>query len=231
MIQEININELTINPINPRKVYKEGVQKLQRSIMLFPKMLTEAKLIIIDEEKVVLSGNQRTKVLKDEILGKEPFAWKVVLQEDDRYQVMSENEREAIISFWENWCENPVIRVDVQTELSEEQKKELIVKENKEYGEFDYAKAEILFDEVVLVGFGVDAAVFYNPDEDPTVIGKVKGSRVKKIDMLSFGQYHAPVTKEEYDLLLESYEAYVDASGVDFGFIKTIIKKMQKWNT
>ena len=148
MIKEVNINDLKINPINPRKISSDRLKTLQRSIMLFPKMLMEAKLIIVDEDNIALSGNQRIKVLKEEILAKDTFFWKVVLQEDDRYQSMSESEREQVIDFWVKWVENPVINVDIQEGLSEDQKKELTVKENKEYGEFDYDKAELLFDEV-----------------------------------------------------------------------------------
>ena len=128
MIKQISVNELKQNPINPRKIKAASLKKLQQSIMLFPKMLNEAKMVIADEELVLLSGNQRVKVLQEEILAKEPFAWKVVLQDNDRYQTMSENEREAVISYWEKWKENPVITVDVQDGLTEDQKKELIVK-------------------------------------------------------------------------------------------------------
>ena len=126
MIKEVNINDLKINPINPRKISSDRLKTLQRSIMLFPKMLMEAKLIIVDEDNIALSGNQRIKVLKEEILAKDTFFWKVVLQEDDRYQSMSESEREQVIDFWVKWVENPVINVDIQEGLSEDQKKELI---------------------------------------------------------------------------------------------------------
>ena len=226
MIQQINVSELQLNPINPRKIKAANLKKLQQSIMLFPKMLNEAKLIVIDEGNVVLEGNQRVKVLQEEILAKEPFAWKVVLQDNDRYQTMSENEKEAVISFWEKWKENPIVVVDRHEGLTDEQKKEVIIKGNKEFGEFDYGKAEILFDEVTLVNFGVDEGVFYDPDKDPTVVTSIKGSRVKKIDMLIFGKYSVPVTREEYDLLREKYEEYVDTACVDFGFVKDIVSKL-----
>lgn len=228
MIKQINVNDLKQNPINPRKIKASNLKRLQQSVMLFPKMLNEAKLIIADEELVLLSGNQRVKVLKNEILAKEPFAWKVVLQDNDRYQAMSENEKEDIIEYWEKWKMNPMLAVDVQENLTEDQKKELIVKENNEYGDFDYDKAEILFDEVTLVNFGVDENVFYDPDKDPTVVTSIKGSRVKKIDMLLFGKYSVPVTREEYDLLREKYEEYVDTACVDFGFVKNIVNKLNE---
>lgn len=226
MIQQINVSELQLNPINPRKIKAAKLKNLQQSVMLFPKMLNKAKLIVIDEDKVVLDGNQRVKVLQEEILGKEPFAWKVVLQDNERYQAMSENEREAVIDFWKEWKENPVVTVDLQEGLTEERKKEVILKGNKEYGEFDYEKAEIIYDEVTLVSFGIDEGVFYDPDNDPTVVTSIKGSRVKKIDMLTFGKYSVPVTREEYDLLREKYEEYVDTACVDFGFVKDIVSKL-----
>lgn len=225
MIKNINASELKINPINPRKIAADARKKLQCSVMLFPKMLFEAKLITTDEELVVLCGNQRTRILQDEILGKESFSWKVVLQENEKYAAMSEREKEDVIEFWTKWCINPVIPIDLEENLTDEQKKELIVKDNKEFGEYDYEKLDMLYDDASLVGMGFDEAVFYNPEDDPTAIAFTKGSKPRKIDMLSFGKYNVPVTREEYDLLRELYEEYVDEAGVDFGFIKELMIK------
>lgn len=223
MIKKVNVSELKINPINPRKITPDARKKLQQSVMLFPKMLSEANLIVVDEDYVVLAGNQRTAILQNEILAKEAFSWKVVLQENEKYIKMSEHEREDVIAFWERWCENPVISIDYCEGLTEEEKKEFIVKENKDFGEYDYDKLEYLYDEAALVTMGFDEAIFYNPDDDPTAIAFTKGSRPRKIDMLSFGKYTIPVTREEYDLLLLRYNDYVDDAGVDFGFIKQLL--------
>lgn len=225
MIKKVNVGDLKINPINPRKITAEARKKLQCSIMLFPKMLFEAKMIITDEEYVVLCGNQRTKVLQEEILAKEVFSWKVVLQENEEYAEMSEHEKDDVINFWTKWCEDPVVPVDYLVDLDEEKKKELIIKDNKEFGEYDYEKLDNLYDEVTLVGMGFDEGIFYDPEDDPTAISFTKGSKPRKIDMLSFGRYSVPVTREEYDLLREMYENYVDEAGVDFGFIKEIMTK------
>ena len=225
MIQKVNVNTLKINPINPRKITAANLKRLQQSLMLFPKMLWEGNLITVDEDDFVLRGNQRVKVLQQEILAKEPFSWKVVLQENDKYGSLSEREREKIIEYWEKWCKDPVIPIDRQEDLTEDQKKEVIIKGNREYGEYDFDTLGTMYDEVDLINFGFDDAIFYNPDEDPTVVTSIKGSRVKKIDMLTFGKYGVPVTREEYDLLRERYEEYVDEAGVDFGFIKSLLSK------
>lgn len=223
MIKKVNVSELKINPINPRKITPDARKKLQQSVMLFPKMLSEANLIVTDEELVVLAGNQRTAILQNEILAKEAFSWKVVLQENERYIKMSEHEKEEVIAFWEQWCKNPEVTVDYSEGLSEDEKKEFIVKENKEFAEYDYDKLEYIYDEASLVAMGFDEGVFYDPDDDPTAIAFTKGSKPRKIDMLSFGKYTVPVTREEYDLLLERYNEYVDEAGVDFGFIKELL--------
>ena len=72
---KIKIEELVINPINPRKIRIEQKRRLQQSIMLFPKMLG-IRDIIVNKENVVLAGNQRTSVLK-EITNTTPLDWKI----------------------------------------------------------------------------------------------------------------------------------------------------------
>jgi len=54
----MNINEIKPNPNNPRTIDSEDYAKLLKSIKDDPKLL-EAKPIIIDENNVILGGNQR----------------------------------------------------------------------------------------------------------------------------------------------------------------------------
>lgn len=54
----MNINEIKPNPNNPRKIDVDDFAKLVKSIKNDPKLL-EAKPIIIDENNVILGGNQR----------------------------------------------------------------------------------------------------------------------------------------------------------------------------
>lgn len=217
-----NISELIINPINPRKIRIEQKRRLQQSIMLFPKMLT-VRDIIINNENVVLAGNQRTSILK-EIVNTSTLDWMVVLQENEKWMEMSETEHEKVLEYWSKWKENPEINVSV-TELSEEEEKELIIKDNQEYGEFDYDALLHLYDDVNLINFGMDEGLFYNPDEDDTVVAKIKGSTPKKIDMLTFGKNGCSVTKETYDLLVKKYNEYIDMMGVNYGFVKSLLEK------
>lgn len=216
-----DVKELTINPINPRKIVIGQKRRLQQSIMLFPKMLTYRD-IIVNKDNVVLAGNQRTTILK-EILTSTPMDWMVILQENEKWQELTEKQRDAVIEYWKAWVENPLIEVTV-ADLSEEEEKELIIKDNNEFGEFDYGKLQQIYDEINLVNFGFDEGLFYNPDEDETVMTKIKGSTPKKINMLTFGKNVVSVTKEEYETLVNRYNDYVDETGVNFGFVKSLLE-------
>ena len=198
-----DIKELIINPINPRKIVVGQKRRLQQSIMLFPKMLYYRD-IIVNKDNVVLAGM-------------------VILQENEKWLGMTEKQRDAVIDYWKEWIENPIIDVTV-ADLSEDEEKELIIKDNNEFGEFDYTKLQQIYDEINLVNFGFDENLFYNPDEDDTVMTKIKGSTPKKINMLTFGKNVVSVTKEEYEALVSRYNDYVDQTGVNFGFVKSLLE-------
>jgi len=216
-----DVRALTINPINPRKIAVGQKRRLQQSIMLLPEMLTYRD-IIINPAGVVLAGNQRTTILK-EITTTSPMDWMIVLQENEKWLNMSEKQREAVIERWKQWVENPLVEV-TEAQLSEDEEKELIIKDNNEFGEFDYDRLQQIYDEINLVNFGFDENLFYNPEEDDTVLAFTKGSTPRKIDMLSFGKHVVPVTKEEYEALVARYNEYVDETGVNFGFIKSLLE-------
>ncbi len=222
---KIDIRDLVINPMNPRKIVVGQKRRLQQSIMLFPKMLYYRD-IIVNNDKVVLAGNQRTTILK-EILTSSPMDWMVVLQENEKWLGYTERQREDVIEYWKSWVENPVVDVTL-SELGEEEEKELIIKDNNEFGEFDYIKLQQIYDEINLVNFGFDEGLFYNPDEDDTVVSKIKGSKPKKINMLTFGKNVVSVTKEEYEALVAAYNDYVDQTGVSFGFVKTMLSRFNE---
>lgn len=217
---EIDVRNLTINPINPRKIVVGQKRRLQQSIMLFPKMLYYRD-IIINSENIVLAGNQRTTILK-EILTSSPMDWMVILQENEKWLSMSEVQRDSVINYWKKWVENPIISV-TQSSLSEEEEKELIIKDNNEFGEFNYDKLQQIYDEINLVNFGFDENLFYNPEEDETVVTRIKGATPVKINMLSFGKNIVVVTKEEYETLVNRYNDYVDETGVNYGFVKSLL--------
>jgi len=60
----MKITEIKGNPKNPRLIKDDKFKKLCNSIQNFPKMM-ELRPIVIDENNMVLGGNQRWKALKE----------------------------------------------------------------------------------------------------------------------------------------------------------------------
>lgn len=60
----IPIGEIKPNPDNPRKISKEAAEKLKKSIVAFPDML-KIRPLVLDENNVVLGGNQKLIILKE----------------------------------------------------------------------------------------------------------------------------------------------------------------------
>ena len=64
----VKINEVKLNPKNPRLIKDEKFKKLVKSIQEFPDMLNKRPLIVFtdtDGKYVVLGGNMRLKALKE----------------------------------------------------------------------------------------------------------------------------------------------------------------------
>jgi len=58
------INKLKFNPDNPRKIGKDQLERIKRSIKEFPEML-EKRPIVYDDDFIVLGGNMRLKALRE----------------------------------------------------------------------------------------------------------------------------------------------------------------------
>ncbi len=219
---QINVKDLIVNPINPRSIRKDAKIRLQQSIMLFPKML-QYRDIIINEDNVVLAGNQRTTILQTIAHGK-TLDWLSVLQENEKWVELSDQRKDEVLITWKRWIDNPLVEVSVAKNLTKDEEKELILKDNKEFGEYDFDALQRMYDDNNLINFGFDEGLFYNMDEDETVVKKsTLGTRGKAINLLTFGKNQIAVNKEEYEELVRRYDEYVESTGVDFGFVTFIL--------
>lgn len=61
-INKVDINEVKLNPVNPRVIKDDKFKKLVKSIKEFPEML-DIRPIVVDENNIVLGGNMRQKML------------------------------------------------------------------------------------------------------------------------------------------------------------------------
>jgi len=116
-IEKVKISEVKNNPNNPRVIKNDDFRKLVKSIKDAPWML-ELRSIVVNDDNVVLGGNQRLRACKEAGL-KEIYITKA-------------------------------------SELSEEQQREFIVKDNLSSGEWDWDALANEFESEQLKGWGMD---------------------------------------------------------------------------
>lgn len=130
--EEIALSRLVENEENPRTITIERFQKLVKSLLVFPRMLT-LRPIVVDETMTVLGGNMRLKALKHCVTMDEDSI-RDILKEDGRF---TKGEISNLMKYWMGWRKNPTATIVNATDLTEAQKKEFIIKDNVGFGDWD----------------------------------------------------------------------------------------------
>ena len=76
----MKINEIHLNPKNPRTIKDEKYQKLKNSIKEFPKMM-KLRPIVVDDNMTIIGGNMRYRILQDLGYKEIPEGWVVKASE------------------------------------------------------------------------------------------------------------------------------------------------------
>ena len=146
-----SLKEINPNDKNPRIIKNDKFLKLVDSVLWFPKMLW-LRPIVLNSDDVALGGNQRYKALcyiakltKDKIEAR-------LRQRTDK----SEEEIVEMIAYWCKWQESPVAPTLSADELTEEEKKEFIAKDNISHGEWDWEMLNNEWDRLQLETYGLD---------------------------------------------------------------------------
>ncbi len=135
-VEEISLSRIQANKANPRLIKDDKFEKLVNSILIFPKML-EIRPIVVDSAFVALGGNMRYRALsfisdlsieeiKQRICGMREFSKK------------TEAEKESLFGHWASWKDSQNVFIIKADELSDEEKKAFIIKDNVAYGEYDW---------------------------------------------------------------------------------------------
>ena len=130
--EEIALSRVVENEENPRTITTEKFQKLVKSILVFPRMLT-LRPIVVDETMTVLGGNMRLRALKH-IVSMDWDTLRFTISEGEKF---TQGEVDALLKYWEGWRKKPVATIVNATDLTEAQKKEFIIKDNVGFGDWD----------------------------------------------------------------------------------------------
>jgi hypothetical protein len=120
-IQKVKIQEVKLNPNNPRLIKDDKFKKLVKSIQELPEML-EIRPIVVNSEMIVLGGNMRLKACKEAGLKEVPI-------------IIADN-------------------------LTEEQQREFLIKDNVSGGEWDFEMLANEWDVEKLQDWGLEVGGF-----------------------------------------------------------------------
>ena len=220
----VKLSQLKVNGDNPRTITNDKLNKLINSILVFPKMLN-IRPVVVDDKMVALGGNMRLNALK--LIAKmtpEELGTRLATIAD--YLRKSEGERITIAAYWEEWLQKPVVEIIKASDLTEDERKQFIIKDNVAFGTWDYDMLANSFDEDMLNDWGMDVWAFKPipeeteeasedegvnfedalPEElrgvslDPTGIPKLTGDDERAYDYLSI-TYKSDEAKMLADLL------------------------------
>lgn len=152
--EKVKLSQVKVNTENPRTITKEKLNKLINSILVFPKML-ELRPIVVDNKLCTLGGNMRTialgniaKMSVEDILNR-------LLTISD-FTEKTDGERELLIDYWREWIKNPIALIINASNLSEQERKQFIIKDNASFGQWDYDALANKWDSAKLCDWGLD---------------------------------------------------------------------------
>lgn len=152
--EQVKLTQVKANEANPRTITSDKFTKLVNSILVFPKML-ELRPIVVDNKMLSLGGNMRGNALKA-ISKMTPEEVATRLSSLADFQSKSKPERDKLVEYWGKWLEAPFAFIIRASELTEDEKKQFIVKDNVSYGQWDYDLLANTFDNKKLEDWGMD---------------------------------------------------------------------------
>ena len=131
----LDVRELVVNPQNPRTITDFMQDKLTQSILLSPWM-HEVHPICVDSDFVIWSGNARCASFRN-IMTMDADTIEDFLAQQTIFRDMTQEQQSKLIEHWLKWKENPLVPCRTLDGWSDEDKKELLVKDNLHAGEDD----------------------------------------------------------------------------------------------
>lgn len=153
-VQLIKLNKIKVNDKNPRTITEDKLRRLIESILVFPKMLT-IRPIVVDDKGVALGGNMRTRALKEiKKLGRDAIPER--LQQIRQYANKPQEKKNELLAHWDAWFKDETVPVIHAESLTEEEKREFIIKDNSSFGAWDWDVLANEWESEQLDDWGVD---------------------------------------------------------------------------
>ena len=158
--ETVKISQIVENKDNPRYITKPAFEKLVKSILIFPRML-KIRPIVVDGNYKVIGGNMRLKAL-ERIAGMQAEEIRASLESLETYKRKTKLERANLLQYWKEWQENPVASVICVGQMTEEEQREFVIKDNVGFGEWNFDVLANEWDDVQLTEWGMNLS---QPDD------------------------------------------------------------------
>ncbi len=152
--ETVKLSQIQVNGANPRIIKDDKFDKLINSILVLPKML-ELRPIVVDDTFVALGGNMRYRALTAiSDMSIEEIQERLSGLRD--YQRKTEAEQEKLLLYWGVWKDDPTSPIIKASELSDDEQREFIIKDNVGFGEWDMDALANEWDSQDLLDWGLD---------------------------------------------------------------------------
>lgn len=218
---KIDIRKLVLNPDNPRTMSEFMEGKLIESLLVFPKML-DLRPILVNSDNLVIGGNQRTTVLL-KILEMDDNEIEDYMFNQKKFRTAPDDAQKQLMAYWAKWKKNPVVPVRVMDDLTAEEQKEVLVKDNLHYGEDDIEIMKKYFERESIGDFL--GAVPWNLYDYSDKIND-KGLDLTKTypEKFKCGYVECQMTDQEFKELCTRLDAYLaEHDGVSDGFLTSLL--------
>ena len=145
--------KIKANQQNPRVISESKLKKLINSLLVFPKMMN-LRPITLDDNNCVLGGNMRQTAL-GRISQMTPEELHSLVESLDEFKELPKKKQKEVLEFWDSFLNKPQAEVQYASDLTEEEKKQFIIKDNVSFGDWDYDELEN-WDAAKLEDWGVD---------------------------------------------------------------------------
>lgn len=210
MIGEVELYRIRENPDNPREISDDKFGLLVKSVLVFPRMLWLAP-IVYDETGVVLGGNMRLRAL-NAIADMDDAEREDIIKQDRR---LNGEQVSALVTYWQAWASEkaPMVPAVKADDLTEEQKREFIIKHNASFGKWDFDKLANEWSGLPLNDWAIDVWPtdgdmdldgFFKKEEDNGNDGKNEED-FKKITILVPVDYDIDNIRDEISVALEKF--------------------------
>jgi hypothetical protein len=206
----MKLQDIILNPDNPRIKDFEAFEKLKKSIIEFPQMM-ELRPIVIDENNMCIGGNRRCEALIEIHSSGHEYLRSYLdsINKKENYHYFESLFSDGLLNI--NW-------VLKRSDLSEDQKKEFIIKDNVSFARWDLEILQNDFDINDLDSWNFNTSVF---DLEITTKSKTEDETfIEELNQYNDSNCEMPIVPEFF----EKHECFIIPvhNEIDENFIRDI---------